>query len=422
MKNLYFWLSFTIVISLLLLSACKKDKETEIKPQNDCTCSTQTFETNISNNTPVDFTEDQLSNTLVLANSQETSLIKINDNGEVTWTLDNTYISNNAISVECLKDNSIIVVSKEEENISCSYLNYSHGMYVQNGKSETNNCPDAFTYATTIVDFEVKSRTKISKFDPSGNFLWAKIFDGAASQSKSIVAINEDQFFLALYQAYGKNGEPSFVTDADGSIIYTDTLKCPMDRNTIDLLKIDADGELIKEKQINNLYASNYTNAFYQIDMVKLNDQLAIRCEQEIVFIDFEGNITDRITIKPDWCSNKTQTISAGNHANILVSGWYNIDYNQTTSYTQKVNASGSIEWENEAILSFGKSYNNTRYVSNYAGTTQMYDLNQNLLWSRASNSLFGSFVNCNKGATIIESNNEINGFKVIRTDENGNY
>ena len=240
----------SIILLVLGLSFFSCEKENT----NDCTicasCSTNTFETYIPNNSPIALTEDNSSNTIILAENDEARLIKLNPFGKKMWSVDNSNIPIGSVDIETLQDNSILVISKTEDEVTTTTLNYSYGIYTQYGKARIENCPDIYMYTTNPCNEEVKSKTIVTKFNKSGDLVWSKTFDGYACNTKSIITGNNNTFFLATYSTYGRIAEPSFIVESDGTILYTDTLNYSMDKNIINVYKVDSNGDIIWNRKL----------------------------------------------------------------------------------------------------------------------------------------------------------------------------
>lgn len=260
MKNLF----VIIIIGLIIVQSCKK-VDPQDNPIATQSCSKAKFQTSITDYmTPCSITEDGDNNILVLGNKEgKISLLKIDTLGAVVWNKSYPNLSGIATKVIVLNDNSIVISSFQNNIIEpIPNLPDINSVFIQISNFLIMGCNPIYKLGN-IDGYTIKSKSFVTKLDKDGNTLWTNSYDEEIGYGKSILKNNNGNINLVTMKLKGR--VPILVYDNLG--VFQDTINYPENDNIVNVYELDKNGNLIWEKEIQNIYNRGYDELSSNLDL-----------------------------------------------------------------------------------------------------------------------------------------------------------
>lgn len=297
MKNTIYIIKL-FIICVLFLSACKKENlnNSPTTNSNNNICSSSSYETPLNNiYFPYSIDEDNDGNTYLLGQYlNQTKIIKIDNTGNIVWEKDSMYIPGTAVQLSILNDNSLIVVSYDD-NVIYSSSFFMQAFY-QNGIIASHNCVNSYEWNDQCYTVGITAKTYVSKLSSNADVIWTKDFNESYVKGKCLIEQNNNLLFITM-KLNGK--QPIFVFDSFG--VFQDTVNYPIDKNIIEIYCLDLNGNINWEKQIENIYNIGYEQVVWGIDAIITNNNIVIKTTKELIILDNCGAEINRLDIYPNY-------------------------------------------------------------------------------------------------------------------------
>ena len=420
-RNKYIVLVLFVIFGTIF--SCKKNQIDETE-DTKFKCSEKTFKVSFSDSIrPIDITEDNLGNTLILGDSNNiVQVIKLNQTGQILWKKYYSNFQGKAENILCFNDNSIVISTglTEKQTIINNYNAYYFQGLVQD--DITKNCIRSYQLKYGDDCFSYSGKSFLHKLNSDGDLIWTKEYEGGYTKGKTICKTNSDKILLLGYLNNGK--VPELVIDQYG--VFSDTINYALDKNKYFLYKIDKNGNTIWNKKFNNIYERSLD---YQVNknLVYTNDKIAISNESNILFLDHSGNEINRILPFDDYCSNRIISFDKAGNESFYISGVYftfESEFLTNHKYFAKINADGSEIWRKETAGYI--TYINDNYVAiGIIPEIGSYTSFSNIIFDNLGNEVFTEHnlhcvsKNCCGGITAVKRITP-DSLSVIRTLENG--
>ncbi|MES2779618.1 MAG: hypothetical protein V4651_06935 [Bacteroidota bacterium] len=433
-----------IALIVLITGACTK-KEKSSDPVNtveqptllDCSLSTVSFQQPIPDNQYVDIIEDLGKNIVLLGSN---TVEKYNNNGVLIWSKkigllgtpqniiqadgDNYFISSANYQVNDYSKKEFYS-SKHPEGTSLtlhSYYTYA-GCKLDDCSSMYNkvttgiNDPDTFISKTVLP--QNSSTCQLSKINKSGDLLWSKTFAGNHILGKTLTKTPDGNWLLLTAQFSGFYQTAQF--DENG--VFQDTIHSPQTNNSLTLYKINAQGNVIWERKLTEIYALsdyNHTQNETPVGMAISNQTICINCVNNYIILDLNGNALKSRLPSVTTCRAAYPSVSFGNDH------FYSLaKTNNSTNYVQKSDVSGEVvsDISLSKFIPYGQIETSVGgFFIHGEGDITKFTNEGNYMWGKyslpsypislATPSCTGGIIYLQKTAT---------GLTLIKTDQNGN-
>lgn len=415
MKKLVYLLAL-----LLALEACKKDNS-ESTNEISAYCSSTTFKTELPDFSPIDLAEDGAGNTYALGTIFGIlELIKVDENGVIVWRNPLNQVPGEVAEIKCLNDQSIVIVSFEKSVNYTVNNGYSSGIYLQNGWV-MNGCKKSFIFQTTpfASSSEINDKTYLSKLNADGASLWTKTFDESFIGGKCLRKIGKEDMLFSTISLYGRQMKQAVTEDSQGNITVSDTVNFPMDRNTIHQYRLNEDGNVVWETEINDVFTSTYSRTPY-IQMTLSGNEIGIATKKKVYLLNTFGTGESVLDLYSEDCQNDVRSITKASYGNFIISGYFLTDPTEqsihTNPYTVKVSPEGNVIWHKSEYLHAYDSNESVFIAKNH----KVYDFEGNIIMEIPNQYMNLTKVNCTNGVTFIQLENS--NYYLVRTDSKGQF
>lgn len=408
----------TLLLFIASFAGCNKDDENSFTTDNSY-CSKSKFQILINEEIfPITHIEDHNSNIIILGIDSQNKLqiLKLDTAGNIIWKKERPNSNREGLRLICLDDNSLIITSNGERKSTIIDFGWNN-VYVQNGYRP--NCELSFELGSPI-GYSLESKNYLTKLDKNGNLIWEKEFDGMNGVGNCLLNISTTGFAYLTIDLKGKL--PTVIYDENG--VFQDTVLFLQDQNIISFYKMDAEGNIITQKEIPNIFNSTFDSPSPVIDLLLFDNHFVIKSKAEIICLDLNGNIAKSYEPIPGCCDNSLFNMY-GNMSTMIVSG---VKENFLTGlpvqrYTHRTNLNNDILWELDEFHEI-RDFNYQRLILGYYNmadqSTHVYDIDGQFLWSLDGIPSKCSKMNCNGGVTAVQYDSQ--GIIVTRTDANGKF
>ncbi len=226
------------------------------------------------------------------------SIIKVNSNGDVEWKNDYPEITGKYTGITTTDDAIYITSNIDFNNYSYYETTYdcAHGLFYTSGLM---NCNPIYEWTDTIYHISqniVEGTTFLTKIDYNGNFIFSKQFEGNSisnNENKGIIqSIENNQIILLTFDYYGSVPYEVVIDTINNRI---DTVKYITDNNTIHIYSINSNGNVLWEKEIDNIQSHIFSPGDYPglsgYYISANNSVIVVNLYSYIIIFDNDGNL-----------------------------------------------------------------------------------------------------------------------------------
>ena len=292
-----------LIVLILFFYNCKKEVNITNSPTNIIeNCSNTENTDTVYTNSHYLASEKTNEGGLVILEKigQLYSIIKTDNNGNYQWKKDFTEITGNYTGLTTTDDGIYITSNIDINNFSYYDTTYvgANGFFVPYGSMV--NCNPNYNYIDTCVYATqniVEGITYLSKIDYDGNFVYTKQFEGNTinnNENKGFVqSLNNNEIVLITFDYYGSIPY-ELVWDTLNNRI--DTVKYETDNNTIHIYRLNSSGNIIWEKEINNIQTPIFTIGSYPFGVsnyyvLSNNSHIVVNLYSYLIIYDINGEV-----------------------------------------------------------------------------------------------------------------------------------
>jgi hypothetical protein len=439
----FFLFIFTILLSF---AACKKD--VKVKPEDSptilsCDLNTPTFTRTI--NTPdtyYDILEDMGRNILLLGQNH---ILKYDYQGDLLWSKnivslgvpqniiqadgDNYFTTNSTIDISSQNFNQYYSDDPNIKNRELRLTHYWRTSYsyplpnceysYQKVQKDFVQDPDVYNYAEKPVN---NSKCYLNKVDKDGNLLWTKTFDGNYFSGKNLCETGDGNYALITLKISGFYQTVSF--DKNG--VFQDTVKSPIDENSITVHKFDRTGSIIWTKTLDGILISGYQSKdflkYTPVHLVSVQNNLFIQTRTKLFVLDENGKIIQSIKPYGTDCGGTAYGLSTFN--NLVYSTGASNSTPNLYRFGVIYDANGNIREQiagNHLQGSINTLATSDGIIFNDGSGFSKADLNDNELWYTAVDDYIQcANRTCKEGMVYVSKRKEK--LSLVKTDRNGLY
>ncbi len=416
-----------IITFFLIIYGCKKDEDSHEEPECSNTSFFSTFDIEFD---PKYIEEDSEGNIYVLGRSDSIiSVLKVNDIGEKLWFKKYDELTGLEQGLVIIDENSFFVKTstsqyKYEDPVIVGDIWIKNGFILDSG----NNYIPTYELTGTIqpkLRTEYTNLTTLNKISSEGELLLTKEFDGDACNGNSFYKIDNDNFLMLTSEFYGPYFE--FII-YDGHI---DTIDHPNDENNRTVYKINNNGDIIWETEIENIFNVSFEAPmvkFFQQSITQNNDRIYVNTLNNTFELSLTGEILTSFQPKYNFQANWTYFMEKVNSTdNVFFGNVFDQQskYNYLLKYNSELN---EIEWErtqfSDVIQISTNSNREEIFVHGYDDTHRFikkYNDQGELVWHQI---VYCNIIKsaCNGGMIFAKEDSSSDKITVVKTDEDGNY
>jgi len=429
MKN--FTLVIAIGVFLLLMSNCKK---TNNPNSIDCINSSfsRTFDIKII---PSYIEVDNKGNIILLGNNKETiKVVRLNPDGELLWQKEYPQLLGKENGIVYIDENSFFIkTSTNHYEFELSPIYYEN-VWIKNSNmlADDNNYIPTYEITGLIqpkLQLENTNITYLSKISSDGEILWTNEFNGDACNGDSFYRIDQNNFLFLTSEYYGPYFE---LIIHDG---HMDTINHPNDRNKRTVYKINDDGDIIWNTEINNIFNVSwdyYPYPAYEQSITLNQNRIIVNTLNNTYELSLSGELTSSFQPEYNFQGNWTYFMVGASETENYFFGDphthtnYNID-----NYLMKYNVETHQTIWQKRQLSFPihiSSYpNKGLLMMDYNSIIEKFDNTGESVWQREIPSTtwnLGSCIKatCDGGVIFAQTSNTLDKLFIIKLDEFGEY